>query len=354
MISTAITRMLGIRHPVLSAGMARVAQADLVVAVGNAGGMGCLGGVSYLADALRTEIRDIRARSTTPFAVNVLLPEVLTSDDESQWEPVRQLWNQMTTDQRKKLLGVEALLTPGAVRDQIEVIFEEVPPVVILTFATPPEFVDQCHALGITVGALVGSIGRAEQAAASGVDFLVAQGTEGGGHTGYIGTMVLVHAVVDAVSIPVLAAGGISDGRGLAAALSLGAAGVWVGTRFIASHEAYGHDSFKKRVVDAHSRDTTLTRSYTGKPLRALRNQWTTNWESRQGEIQPFPAQYAVAGARVETGYQDGDLEWGMMPAGQGVETVHAILPAGEIVTTMVYDAEQALQEVSITQNTSV
>jgi NAD(P)H-dependent flavin oxidoreductase YrpB (nitropropane dioxygenase family) len=155
--------------------------------------------------------------------------------------------------------------------------------------------------------------------------------------------MVLVPAVVDALEIPVLAAGGIVDGRGLAAARCLGAHGVWMGTRFVASVEAYGHPAYKQRVVDGGSKHTTLSRSYTGKPLRTFRNRWTDAWERRGDEVATFPEQYAVAGVRVESGYQDGDIEEGMMPAGQGVEVVHEILPAGEIVRGLVADAEAIL-----------
>lgn len=339
-MKTEITELLGIEHPVLSAGMARVSQADLVVAVSNAGGMGCLGGVSFMPAALQAEIMQIKDRCSKPYAVNLLLPEVLTSDEDASWASVRELWNGLSDADRSKLQGVEALLTKGAVRDQIDVVMEEAPPVIILTFATPRDFIAQCHERGILVGALTGSIGRAQKAAEAGVDFVIGQGTEGGGHTGHVGTMALIPGIVDAVSVPVLAAGGISDGRGLAAALALGAAGVWVGTRFIASDEAYGHEAFKQRVIDGQSRDTILTKSYTGKPLRAFRNEWTTSWEGRTSEIQDFPKQYAVAGTLVETGYQDGDLARGMMPAGQGIQTVTKVLPAARIVTDMVAEAE--------------
>ena len=187
----------------------------------------------------------------------------------------------------------------------------------------------------------------AEQAAAAGVDVVVAQGTEGGGHTGHVGTMALLPGVVDAVTVPVLAAGGIVDGRGLAAARCLGAAGAWMGTRFIASAEAYGHPAYKQRVVEATSRDTILSRAYTGKPLRTLENAWTREWAGRTAEIQPFPAQYAVAGVRVETGYQDGDVDEGMMPAGQGVQQLRGIQPAGDIVREVVAEAEAILRALS-------
>jgi enoyl-[acyl-carrier protein] reductase II len=189
----------------------------------------------------------------------------------------------------------------------------------------------------------VGSIGKAKEASAAGVDVIVAQGTEAGGHTGYASTMTLIPGVIDAVDQPVLAAGGIADGRGLAAALSLGADGVWVGTRFIASLESYGHDKFKQRVVDSALNQVTLTKSYTGKPLRAFRNKWTEDWSAGDRPIVDFPGQYAVAGTRVETGYQDGDLDYGMMPAGQAIQLIHDIEPAAQIIESMVGDAEAIL-----------
>jgi enoyl-[acyl-carrier protein] reductase II len=342
-MKTALTDRFGIEHPVMSAGMARVAQAPLVAAVSEAGGMGCLGGVSYLADALRGEITAIRGLTAKPFAVNLLVPPSLLDDSVEDWEPVRQRWAHLSTHEREKLRGVEPMLTPGAVAHQVEVVLAERPAAVVLTFDAPAWFVSECHQAGIAVFCLVGSVARAEQAAAAGADFVVAQGTEGGGHTGYISTMVLVPAVVDAVSVPVLAAGGIVDGRGLAAARCLGADGVWMGTRFIASVEAYGHQAYKQRVVDGASKHTTLSRAYTGKPLRTFRNRWTDEWEGRSGEIAGFPEQYAVAGVRVESGYQDGDVEEGMMPAGQGVEGVHAVLPAGDIVRAVVAEAKSIL-----------
>jgi NAD(P)H-dependent flavin oxidoreductase YrpB (nitropropane dioxygenase family) len=323
--------------------MARVSQADLVVAVSQAGGMGCLGGVSYMPDALRAEIRAIRARTDKPFAVDLVVPEVLLGEAQDEWKLVRELWERLPPADRVKLKGVEAMLTPGAVQGQIEVILEERPPVLALTFNVPKHIVDACHEHGMKVIALTGSVGRSVAAEAAGVDYLVAQGTEGGGHTGYVGTMALLPAVADAVSIPVIAAGGIVDGRGLAAALCLGAAGVWCGTRFIASDEAYGHDAYKQRILESAAKDTVLSTSYTGKNLRALGNDWTTRWATGEHEDVGFPGQYAAAGVRVETAYQDGELSEGMMPAGQGVGLVRKILPAGEIVREMVDDAERVL-----------
>lgn len=338
---TRVTLALGMTHPVFSAGMARVSQAALVAAVSEAGGMGCLGGVSYMPAALGEEIRAIRARTSRPFAVNLLtsgLGDALTEEDRAG---MAEAWQGLDAAEREKLRGIEPLLTPGAAEAQLAVVLEEAPAVAVLTFGTPPEIVGALHGRGIKVMALCGSVGRAVEAEAAGADFVVAQGTEGGGHTGHVGTLALVPAVVDAVRVPVIAAGGIVDGRGLAAALCLGAEAAWCGTRFIASVEAYGHEAYKHRVVEAAARDTTLTRAYSGKPMRAFRNRWT---EQRTGEAAAFPRQYAVAGARVETGYQDGDLEEGMMPVGQGVGLVHEILPAGEIVRAMAKEAAGILR----------
>jgi enoyl-[acyl-carrier protein] reductase II len=345
MLKTTLTDGLGIEHPVLCGGMARVSQAPLVAAVSEGGGMGCLGGLSYLPDQLREEIREIRRRTDKPFAVDLVVPDVLLgAADDDGWGPVRELWGGLTPEQRVKLKGIEPLMTPGAVQGQIDVVLDERPPVLALTFNVTSELVDACHDRDMEVIALSGSVGRSVAAEEAGADYVVVQGTEGGGHTGYIGTMALVPAVVDAVGIPVVAAGGIADGRGLAAALSLGAAGVWCGTRFIASDEAYGHDAYKQRILEATAKDTALTKSYSGKNLRALRNRWIERWDQHPEDVRGFPAQYAVAAERVESGYQDGDVEEGMLPAGQGVGLVHEVLPAAEIVRGMVAEASDILE----------
>lgn len=341
---TALCDLFGIRHPIVSAGMARVAQAPLVTAVSEAGAMGCLGGVSFLADDLRAEIDAIRRVTSAPFAVNLLVPPSFLDAEAEAWTAVEERWAAMTDEERNKLQGIAPMVTPGAVQQQVEVTLAARPAAIVLTFDVPTWFIDDCHDRDIKVMALVGSVSRGRQAAAAGVDVVVAQGTEGGGHTGHVGTMALVPGVVDAVDVPVVAAGGIVDGRGLAAARCLGAAGVWMGTRFIASMEAYGHPAYKQRVVEASGRDTVISRSYTGKPLRTLGNDWTRAWADRTDEIDSFPGQYLVAGERVETGYQDGDLAEGMMPAGQGLELISRIQPAAAIIEEIVSDADRILR----------
>jgi len=340
MISTKVTEDFGLVHPIFSAGMARVSQAPLVAAVSAAGGMGCLGGVTFMPEALRAEIEAIRKATDRPFAVNIFPPE---DEDAEKWRTAREAWGSLPPVQRAKLAGIEPMLTPGVSAAQLDVVLETRPAALVLTFGVPRHVVERCQARGIKVMALCGSVGAAITADAAGVDYIIAQGAEGGGHTGHVGSLALVPTVIDAVKAPVIAAGGIVDGRGLAAALCLGAEAVWCGTRFIASAEAFGHPAYKQRVTSASARDTTLTTAYTGKNLRALRNDWTALHEDDR-QKRSFPAQYAIAGQRVETGYQDGDLAEGMMPAGQGLGLVRDILPAREILSRMTAEAERVLK----------
>ena len=304
---SALLQRLDMPHPVFAAGMARVSQAALVAAVSEAGGMGCLGGISFMPTALRDEIRSIRARTDRPFAVN-LLGRAFSEDGTSGG-----LWSGLSPQLKQELQGIEAILTTGIIGDQIAVVLDERPSVLVLTFGTPPDVVDACHQRGITVMTICGSVAAARNAEAAGVDAIIAQGAEGGGHTSHVGTIVLVPSVCDAVGIPVIGAGGIADGRGLAAVLCLGAVAGWCGTRFAASEEAFGHANYKQRLVAADAADAVLTRSYTGKNLRTLRNAWTAR---EQDSLARFPAQYARAGGRAESGYLRGDVDEGMMPAG--------------------------------------
>ena len=329
-MKTAFTELFGIDHPIVSAGMARVSQAPLVAAVSEAGAIGCLGGRQLPRrrpagrDRCHPPGTGDRSPSTCSSRRRSSITRRLVDGD------VENAGRRSPPTSGRELRGIAPMVTPGAVQQQVEVTLDERPAAIVLTFDVPGWFIDACHDRDIHVMALVGSVRAAQQAADAGVDLVVAQGTEGGGHTGHVGTMALVPAVVDAVDVPVLAAGGIVDGRGLAAAPLPRRGRRLDGHAVHRQSEAYGHPAYKRRVVEATSRDTILSRSYTGKPLRTLENAWTRAWADRTDEIQPFPAQYAVAGVRVETGYQDGDVEEGMMPAGQGVQRLRGIEAAGD------------------------
>jgi enoyl-[acyl-carrier protein] reductase II len=181
-----------------------------------------------------------------------------------------------------------------------------------------------------------------------GTDIVVAQGTEGGGHTGRIATMALVPQVVDAVApVPVVAAGGIADGRGLVAALALGACGVWVGTRFVATREAFAHENYKRKILEATEEGTVVTRAFTGKDCRVIRNRYAEQWEDRQGEIKPFPFQMMVDSGKMEAAIVHGDTDTGIMPAGQISGAVRELKPAGQVVLEMMEEAEEVLSRLA-------
>jgi len=215
-------------------------MAELVAAVSNAGGLGVIGAAMLDPRSLRQEIRKVRDLTDKPFGVDLLLAR--------DW--------------------------PGQ-GEMIEVICEERVPVFASGLGNPAPYVEKLHQAGVTVMAVVGNVRHARRVAEGGVAFVIAQGTEGGGHTGRIATMALVPQVVDAVRpTPVLAAGGIADGRGLVAALALGACGVWVGTRFVATREALAHDNYKRKILEASEEATVVTRCFTGKDCRVIKNRY--------------------------------------------------------------------------------
>jgi enoyl-[acyl-carrier protein] reductase II len=207
----------------------------------------------------------------------------------------------------------------------------------------------EAHRLGMKVMALCGNVKQALDHAGNGVDVVIAQGHEAGGHTGRVAGLVLIPAVVDAVAPgPVLAAGGIADGRGLVAALALGAVGVWIGTRFIATPEAYCHDNYKQKVVAIDEEGTVVTRAATGKPCRLIRNSFTREWEKRESEIQPFPIQGARVGRAAGLRARElGDIENGNAPCGQSAGLIHGLMPAREVIERLVAEAEAVLGRIA-------
>jgi enoyl-[acyl-carrier protein] reductase II len=312
-LRTAICERLGIELPVFLAGMGGVAYAEVCAAVSEAGGFGTLGMAAASPDEIRREMRAVRARTDKPFGVDLLAA------------------------------------LPQTIERSLDVIIEEGASAFIAGLGVPGPAVRRCHEAGLAVLVLCGKVSHALRAAEAGCDAVVAQGTEAGGHTGQVAGMALIPQIVDAVSIPVLAAGAIVDGRGLAAALAFGAQGVWMGTRFIASQEARAARAYKQRLVAGSGADTVVTRCYSGKPMRVVRNAYTDSWEKRRDEIQPFPAQIGVSvrdGVFSVTGadFEDVDPERSCLPAGQGMGGIHEVLPAGEIVRRVVAEARDTLE----------
>ena len=315
-----LLRLLGIRYPILQAGMYQVAYGELAAAVSAAGGLGVIGSAFMEPDALRAEIRLVRERTDAPFGVDILFARVEGGDAESAGY----------TDQ---------------VKAHIDVVLAERVPVLVSGLGNPADVLPAAHAAGMRVLAVVGNTRQARKVVAAGVDAVIASGHDGGGHVGRVGTVTLVPSVVDAVDVPVVAAGGLVDGRGLAAALALGACGVWMGTRFIATRQARAHARYKGKLVELDDEGTVVTRAHSGKPNRMIRNRFTASWEGREAEILPYPRQMLQVGAPASyRGRIEGDVEDGVLPAGQGAALIHAVEDAGEVVRAVMAQAEAMLR----------
>jgi len=309
---TPICDILGVEHPILLAGMGGVSYANVVAAVSNAGGFGTLGMASAGPDQIREQMRLVKERTDKPFGVDLLTA------------------------------------VPESLRAACDIIIEEGATAFIAGLGVPEPIMPQLKEAGIKVATVCGAVRHAVKAEQAGCDFVIAQGTEGGGHTGRVAGMALIPQMVDAVSIPVIAAGSIYDGRGLAASLAYGAQGVWVGTRFIASTEARAGDEYKDAILGASDQDTVVTRCYTGKTLRTLRNPYVDDWERRPSEIQPFPAQ-AIHSAREDVlggigGKVEGlDPAKDCLPMGQGAGGIHEVVPAADIIQNMLSEAQKTI-----------
>ena len=320
---TPLCRRLNIKYPVFQAGMGFVAHAELAAAVSNAGGLGCLGSGSMTAQELKDQIRLCRDMTDRPFAVDILFAEVKA--DPNAREVVRYA---------------------GNVQRLIDVTFEEQIPVIVSGLGNPAGIIDRAHKDGVVVMSLCGNVKQARKLEASGVDAIIAQAHEAGGHTGRIGTLTLVPQIADAVRVPVLAAGGIADGRGLVAALALGAEGVWLGTRFIATVEAYAHVNYKNKILDIDEEGTTITRCHSGKPCRLIRNRFTDSWVGRESEILPFPLQSMRVGFKLaEIARYDGKTEDGGLACGQSAGMITSIKTAAQVVRDVMEEAEEAVRE---------
>ncbi|HVZ69950.1 MAG TPA: nitronate monooxygenase family protein [Rhizomicrobium sp.] len=316
-LHTPLCDLLKIKYPILLAGMGGVSFAELCAAVSNAGGFGTLGMAGRSTAELKEQIAKTRDLTDKPFGVDLLaaVPESLERAADAIIEG-----------------GAAAFISGLGV--------------------PPPHLVKKFHDAGLKVMNVSGTVRHAIAAQAGGLDAVVAQGTEAGGHTGRIAGMALIPQVVDAVKIPVVAAGSIVDGRGLAAALALGAQGVWVGTRFIATTEAHAGAMYKDVIVDASDEDTIVTRCYSGKPMRVFKNPYVMDWERRPQDIQAFPAQAMLSHQAGVMGGIGGQIEGldrdkSAFAMGQGAGAIEAVMPAGDVVRQMVAEAEEVIANIS-------
>lgn len=315
-LHTPLCDLLGVKHPIMLAGMGGVSYAELAAAVSNAGGYGVLGMAGRTPEFIRDEMRKVKSLTDKPFGVDLLAasPESLTAS--------------------------------------VEIIIEEGASSFVAGLGVPMPIMEKLKKAGLKVMVVCGAVKHAVKAEQAGCDAVICQGGEGGGHTGLVGTMPLVAQAVEAVKIPVVAAGGLYDGRGLAAALALGATGVWMGTRFIASTEAHAGELYRQAILEAADEDTVRTRSYSGKPMRVKKNPYVEEWETRPQDIQPFPMQAMLSSRAGVMGGIGGQIE-GLDPdrscfaMGQSAGGVHEVLPAAEIVAQLLKEADAAIDRVA-------
>jgi NAD(P)H-dependent flavin oxidoreductase YrpB (nitropropane dioxygenase family) len=378
-LRTRLCDILDIEYPIILAGMGGVATAELVAAVSEAGGLGIVGAASMPPDEIERQVRRIRDLTSKPFGVDVLLPSGVAApavrgaegsaptDGKGEKQAVaaeRKRPRDYLPPQYGEFIdhaaqefglpkrGQEQDWTAGMRRlgagdfskSQVEAILDLKVPVFASGLGNPAPYVEAFHAQGAKVIGLVGNVKNARRVADGGTDVVVAQGTEAGGHTGRIGTLALVPQVIDAVApTPVVAAGGIGDGRGIAGALALGCDGVWVGTAFLVSREATWPDLLKERILAATEEDTRVTRLYSGKTMRNINNPLIEYWESQKLDALPMGLQGIVSGEIMAGAREANRLELLMNPAGQISGMLQESRPAKEIFEEMVHEAAEIM-----------
>lgn len=368
-LRTKLCDMLGIEYPILSAGMGPSligeetgAPVELVVAVSEAGGLGVLGGSGYTVDEMREAIRQIRAQTDKPFGVDLLLPkdivmaggvnldgpdeiplsELLKKLPKPHYEWIQKIKAEMGLPEIDVMIRMNT--THMRPLEAVKVCIEEKIPLFCAGLGNPGFMVEEAHANGIKVLGITGNTKNARRMAESGIDLLVAQGHEAGGHTGRIGTMALLPQAIDAAApVPVLAAGGIGDGRGLAASLAMGCVGIWVGTRFLATNEGGTLDINKQRILRATDEDTRRSVAYTGKTSRANYNSFHDLWDSSGLEALPFPTQVMISSGLLASFLKADKPEYVSAFAGQISGLINEIKPARQVLEEMVEEAVDIL-----------
>jgi NAD(P)H-dependent flavin oxidoreductase YrpB (nitropropane dioxygenase family) len=328
---------------------------DVIVAVTNAGGIGILGGAGRRPDELRSDIRWIKERvGNRPYGVDLLVPASFVQGNR---EDLEAMIPQGHRDFVSKLMNDNNIPSPEAAgrrggmgpdmlrlaREQLEVLFEEKVPIFASGLGSPAFVVERAHAEGMKVWGLVGLPRQARRQVEAGIDVIIAQGSDSGGHSGTVGTFTLVPEVVrlaEGTKTLVLCGGGVSSGRHLAAALAMGADGVWTGTIWLATHESETEMFLKQRLIESQAEDAVQSRATSGKPIRQLRSKWSEAWKAPGApEPLPMPLQPMLVGEVLE-GIRQGKMEdWMTTPAGQSVVGIHSVRPAAEVVYSMVEEA---------------
>lgn len=310
MINTRITELFNIKYPIIQGGMAWVATHELAAAVSEAGGLGIIAAGNAQGDYVRSEIRKLRELTDKPFGVNIML------------------------------------LSPYA-EDIVDIVCDERVPVVTTGAGNPGKYIDRFKSLNIKVIPVVPTVSLAQRLEKLGVDAIIAEGTEAGGHIGELTTMALIPQVVDAVKIPVIAAGGVADGRGLTAAIALGAEGVQVGTRFVCSSESTVHEKYKQEILKANDRDAIVTGRTTGHPVRVLKNKFTREFLNVE-KSGASPEELEKMGlGRLRMAVKDGDVENGSVMSGQVAGLICDVKSCKDIIEDMFGQSKEVFERLS-------
>jgi enoyl-[acyl-carrier protein] reductase II len=305
-----LCQMLNIKYPILQGGMAWVATAELAAAVSNAGGLGIIGAGHMPPEVLRSEIQKTKALTNKVFGVNIML------------------------------------MSPF-VKDVMQVVIDERIPVITTGAGNPAEYIPALKEIGTKIIPVVASVALAKRLERTGVDAIIAEGQESGGHVGEISTMSLIPQIVDAVSIPVIAAGGIADSRGVVAVMALGAQGVQIGTRFVASLECIAHGNYKNAILKAKDRSTIVTGVATGHPVRVLANKFTREYHAME-KNGSLPEELEQLGAgKLRVAAREGDVDNGSVMVGQIAGMITEIKSVEEIIQDIVNGMPKILTGIS-------
>ncbi len=308
MYNSRILDLLNIKYPIIQGGMAWVATSELAAAVSEAGGLGIIAGGTAPVEMIRDEVRKAKNMTTKPIGVNIMLLSP-HSDDIAK----------MVCDEGVKVV------TTGA--------------------GTPGKYMDMWKSHNIKVIPVVPSVAIAKRMVRSGADAIITEGTEAGGHVGELTTMVLVPQIVDAVDIPVIAAGGIADGRGMAAAFMLGANAVQIGTRFLTAYECTVHDNYKSKILKAKDIDTIVTGRRTGHPVRIIKNKLSRSFQELDHNLAPLEEYEKLGAGALARAVLQGDMEYGSIMAGQIAAIVNKEQSCKDIITELMEEADILLNK---------
>jgi nitronate monooxygenase len=365
-LNTKLCELLNIKYPIIQAGMGGHTTPGLVAAVSNAGGLGILGASRLTTQQLKDAIQKIKSLTNRPFGVNlVLAPPEPGNQDVATAQRFLDQFRQELNIPTSAPANHHIKMPPSPIPDHLHIILEEMVPVLSIGLGDPTGLVEQAHSSGAKVMAMVTNVEEAVKVEKGGVDIVVAQGSEAGGHRStfqlstndeeevpMIGTLALVPQIVDAVAIPVIAAGGIMDGRGLVASLALGAAGILLGTRIMVARESGTFQAYRERMFEAKETDTVVTRSFSGRPARSIRNRFIEKYHKSNSKPLAWPLQAIAADDIYSASQANNKVEYFPLLAGQGLRSIKKDQGAAEIIKEIVQDANKVISRLKdITYN---